>query len=495
MAKLVFESQPSFRLLTKGQIEMIHEKALYILQTTGVKFGSAEALKILEDHGAHIDGAGQIAKFPRQMVMQAINTVPDSIQLYDREGNPAVKLGGNKAHFAPGSAPMNLMESDGTTVRPAVAKDLVKISRLNDALDNIVMQSSAVVLNDVPKSIGDAYRLYLLLVNFPKPIVYGAFSVDGISYMRDMLAAVLGGREVLREKPLAVFDVCPSLPLKWTPISAQNIIDCAGFGLPLEIVSVQMSGAASPATHAGSVLLHTAETLSGLVLAQCVSPGTPVIYGGAQMHFDMRQSTTSLNSIETTMISTAYAQMGKYYGLPTHTYADLSDSKTLDTQTGLESGMSALGASLAGINVISGVGVTEFCKTFSLEKLVIDNEICGMALRMERGIDCSEESLAMDLICELCLGGDFLSAEHTFRWFKKETYFPSPVINRSSRHNWQEKGSMTSFTQAHEQVKFILKNHQPREMPTKRRKNLDMVTGKIMEDLNIRELPYGPDKS
>lgn len=492
MVKFTFESQPGLRLLSNEQIETIHEKALYILETAGVKFDSEEALKILQDNGAVVDFEKQIAKLPSEMVIDAIKKAPGSIQLYDRDGEPAALLSGNNVHFDPGSAAIKFMESDGCTVRKSESKDLVKISKVTDALDNLALQSSSVTLYDVPKVIGDSYRLYLLLKNSPKAIITGAFSVHGITHMRDMLAAVVGGYEELKEKPRAVFDICPSPPLKWTHISSQNIIDCARYGLPLETVSMPMPGAASPATISGSVLLHTAETLSGIVLAQCVNPGAPVVYGGAPVHFDMRFGTTPPSAIEATMIGAAYAQMGKYYGLPTHTYAGLSDSKLVDTQAGLETAMSGIVAQLAGINMISGAGIIDFIGCMSLEKLVIDNEICGMALRLAKGIDCSDEALAVDLICQLGPGGDYLTTQHTFDWFKKEPYIPSQVIDRRDRNNWEAEGAKSAFQRAQEKVKDILENHRPRPLDTEREKDLERVTSRIMEELNITSLPFGP---
>ncbi|MEL7565440.1 MAG: trimethylamine methyltransferase family protein [Dehalobacterium sp.] len=492
MAKFSFDRQAKYRLLSEEDIKKIHEKALLILESTGVKFDSEEALRILKDHGAIVDFDKQIAKITGHMVLDSIKRTPESITLYDREGNPAVCLDGNSPHFAPGSAPINFMESDGVTVRPALAKDLQNISRINDALNNIKLQSTSVNLYDVPKVIGDSYRLYLLLKNSSKPAVSGAFSVHGIADMRDMLAAVVGGEDALREKPRAIFDICPSPPLKWTHISCQNIIDCARFGLPIETISVPMPGAASPATLAGSLLLHTVETLSGIVLAQCVSPGTPMVYGGAPMYFDMRFSTTSLNAMEAELISAAYAQMAKFYGMPCHTYAALSDSKLVDVQAGLETGMSGLMALQAGINVISGTGVIDFCNTFSIEKLVIDNEICGMALRVAEGINCSEEALAVDLINELGPGGDFLSTEHTFKWFKKEPYMPSGIIDRRNRTNWEELGAEDTFRRAQAKVREIAEGHKPGELEREEAKALDLVTKGIMEKLNVQDLPLGP---
>jgi trimethylamine--corrinoid protein Co-methyltransferase len=492
MAKFSFQRQAKYRLLSEDEIKTIHEKALIIIENTGVKFDSEEALKILHDHECKVDFEKQVAKIPGELVLDSINSVPEAIQLYDREGNPSVLLDGNSSHFAPGSAPINFMESDGVTVRVAEARDLKNISHVNDALPNITLQSTAVNLHDIPKLIGDSFRLYILLQTSPKPAVSGAFSVHGIADMRDMLAAVSGGEDALREKPRVLFDICPSPPLKWTHISCQNIIDCARFGLPIETISVPMPGAASPATLAGSLLLHTVETLSGIVLAQCVSSGTPMVYGGAPMYFDMRFSTTSLNAMEAELISAAYAQMAKFYGIPCHTYAALSDAKLVDVQAGLETGMSALMALQAGINVISGAGVIDFCNTFSIEKLVIDNDVCGMALRVAKGINCSEEALAADLISALGPGGDYLSTEHTLEWFKKEPYMPSPVIDRRNRTNWEELGAKDTFIRAQEKVNEIITGHRPLELDQERRQALDHVTKKIMARLNIRELPLGP---
>lgn len=253
-----------------------------------------------------------------------------------------------------------------------------------------------------------------------------------------------------------------------------------------------MPGAATPATLAGSIVVHTAETLSGVVLAQVINPGTPVIYGGAPVHFDMRTGTTPLSAIEATMIAAAYAQMGKYYGMPTHTYACLSDSMIIDTQAGLETSMSGIVAQLAGINVISGVGGLEFVSTVSLEKLVIDNEICGMALRLDRGIETSEETLAVELIRELGPGGDYLSTDHTFSWFKKEPYIPSSIIERRDRKNWEADGAKSAFEKAQDKVKDILANHRPAPLDKERADELDRVTLKIMKELGIDSLPLGP---
>ncbi len=493
MERYAYHNQPKLRLISDQQIRVVHEKALHILEHTGVKFESGEALKILKDHGAKIDFEQHIAKITPEMVDDAIKKTPAGFMLYNRAGEPAAELGGNKTYFDPGSSVIKFMESDGVTVRRTESGDLVQISRVNDALENISLQSTAVVCYDVPELIGDSYRLYLCLKNSPKAVITGAFSVEGVRHMREMLAAAVGGYEQLSEKPPAIFDICPSQPLKWTHISAENIIDCARYNLPQELISVPMPGAATPVTLAGSLIVHTAETLSGIVLAQCANPGAPVVYGGAPVQFDMRFSTTPMSAVEATMISAAYAQMGKYFNLPTHTYAALSDSKLVDMQAGAETAMSGTIALLAGINVISGAGALDFINTFSLEKLVIDNDICGMALRAQRGIEFTDETMAVDLIKEIGPGGTYLETGLTMKFFKSEPYMPSKVIDRQDRKNWEESGSSTIFERANKKVKDIQENHLPAPLDKERESELDEVVKAVMKELKITAwLPQGP---
>ena len=492
MEKYRFESQPRLRLLSEGDIKLIHEKALYILENTGVKFESKEALDILKEKGAIVDYDKKVAKINSQMVDDAVNNAPTGFKLFTREGELAADMSGNNVHFDPGSSLIKFMESDGKTIRSTQSEDLVRISRVNDALQNVHLQSTSVVCYDVPELIGDSYRLYLCLKNSPKAVITGAFTVPGVKHMRDMLAAVVGGEDELAAKPRAVFDICPSPPLKWTNISAQNIIDCARFGVPQELISLPMPGAATPITLAGSIVVHTAETLSGLVLAQSVNPGTIVVYGGAPVQFDMRYGTTPFSAIEATMISAAYAQMGKYFGMPTHTYAALSDSKVIDMQAGIETGISGVIAQLAGINMISGVGALDLVNTFSLEKLVIDHEVCGTVLRLQKGIDCSPDSLAIDVIDELGPGGVYLDHEHTLERLRTESFMPSTVFDRHDRGGWEAEGKKDTFARARERVKEIEETHKPEPLDDEGEAKLNQVVLEIMKELKVESLPQGP---
>jgi trimethylamine--corrinoid protein Co-methyltransferase len=200
-------------------------------------------------------------------------------------------------------------------------------------MSNIHFQSTAIISSDVPDMIADSYRLYHALLYSEKPIVTGTFRVEGFKPMKDMLVAVRGSENALAEKPLAIFDACPSPPLKWSNLTTQSLIDCARAGIPSELISMGMTGATSPVTIAGTLVQHVAENFCGIVICQLANKGAPVVFGGSPSSFDMRKGTTPMGAIETMMIDSAYTQIAKHLGLPSHVYLGLSDSKIIDRDT------------------------------------------------------------------------------------------------------------------------------------------------------------------
>lgn len=475
--KFTFENQSKLKILSDKEIQRIYEEALDILKTKGVHFHSKQAIEFLGDCGAEVDKETLIAKFPENMINDAIKSVPESFELYSYDKKP-LTIGGSESHFDPGSATVRMLDFDGS-IRKTVGEDLVKIARLTEKLDHIELLSTALTPDDMDVMMADSYRVYLLLKNTTKPFLAGAFSAKGMDAIYSLLLAVAKSKEDLEKYPRSVIDICCTAPLKWTEISCQNIFDATKYKLPIETLSVPIISAAAPATLAGCVLLHTVESLSGITFVQNLNKGNKMVYGGAPMYFDMRHNTTSLNSIEANLISGAYAQMGKYFGIPTHTYSCLSDSKLVDAQAGLESALSGAIASLSGINIISGPGTMEFCNVFSLEKLVIDNDICGMLKRLEKGILVNEDTLAKETILEMGHDGEYLSCDHTLEWYKKEPFYPSKAIDRSMLHTWQAGGSKDTYQNAGDLVKNILSEDWKPILTKTETENLEKVWSQI----------------
>jgi trimethylamine--corrinoid protein Co-methyltransferase len=345
------------------------------------------------------------------------------------------------------------------------------------------------VCSDVTEEIGDLYRLYLALNYMRKPVITGAFRKDTWWTMREMLLAVAGGEQNLAARPIAVFDVCPSPPLLWSDLTCQNMIDCARSGIPAELVSMPLSGATSPVTLAAAVVQHTAESMSGIVIHQLAKEGAPIIWGGSPAAFDMREGTTPMGAAETWLIDAAYVQVGKVLGLPTHAYMGMSDSKLVDAQCGLESMGGALVAALSGVNMISGAGMLDFETCLSFEKLVIDAEIIGLARRVIGGIQAREDPVALTIMRQMGHKSEYLTHPHTHRWFRKELYMPSEVIDRGSLDAWEKKGSKSTFDRAHDRVETLLKNYPGSPLSADLRKELRQIATQSARSFGMDELP------
>ncbi|TRO46525.1 hypothetical protein E2P65_05605 [Candidatus Bathyarchaeota archaeon] len=452
-----------FRLLSKADRDAIHGASLDVLERTGVRVSNDSALEIFKEAGCTI--YENVVRMSPSLVTEAIKKAPESFHIYSRDGSRRHTVGGSEVIFNPGSSAIYFIDRETHEMRRANAADFRELVRLTDALEHIHAQSTAMVPADVPEIISDLFRLHIILLNSEKPIVTGAFTKEGLLDMAGMLEAVVGGPEELKERPRAIFDCCPSSPLMWSDVTCQNLIDCAERGIPAEIIPAPQMGATSPVTIAGTLVEANAEFLSGAVISQLVEPGAPIVYGGSPSAFDMRYTTARLGAIEAVMAACAFAEMGKHYRVPTHGYLGLSDSKAVDGQSSFESGAGILLAALAGVNVVSGPGMQASENCQSLEKLVLDNEYCGAAYRLIRGIDVDDVTLATEVITKVGPGGHFLAERHTRENLRKERFFPSDVLDRLSPDAWGRAGSLDSTHRAREKATKILEEHEPAPLP------------------------------
>jgi trimethylamine--corrinoid protein Co-methyltransferase len=455
--------RPKIEFLTYDLIARILDEAFQLMQKPGIKVQSSTARVLLINAGATAEG--DVLKIPEKIVRKALDTVPAEFHLYDRSGNPRVHYGGDTVQFDPGSSGVHILDPETLEHKPSFTPDLVRLVKVAEMLPQYDAQSTAVVCNEVPKEIGDLYRLYIVLLYSKKPIVTGSFSLQTLGTMIDMLAIFSGSRQALADKPQAVFDVCPSPPLIWSDFGGGNLIELARENVPAELISMPLAGAAAPVTLLGSVVQHAAESLSGIAIHQLANPGAPIVWGGAPAIFDMRRGTTPMGAIETAMIDAAYAQVGKSLNLPTHAYLGASDTKIVDAQAGMESGISALVGALAGINMISGAGMLDFLACQSPEKLVVDAEGIAMAQRLLAGIEVRTETLATAMFEGINFKGDFLKQKITRDLFSKEQNLPSAVIDRDSNRGWQASGSLDTFARAKIRTHELLAAYQRPDYP------------------------------
>jgi trimethylamine--corrinoid protein Co-methyltransferase len=480
------------RILEKETIDQIIDEALGVLQDPGVRIHNAEALELLAEAKARVDREAQVAKIPEKLVRWALDRAPSDFDLYTLTGKPACHYGGDAVQFDPGSTALTVLDSENEEQRPPVTSDFVTFVKLVEVLPQLDAQSTAMICSDVPEEIGDLYRLYLALNYMCKPIVTGAFGKDTWWIMKEMLEVAVGGSEELASKPVAIFDVCPSPPLLWSDLTCQNLIDCARTGIPSELVSMPLAGAVAPVTLAGAVVQHTAECMSGVLISQLAQEGAPIVWGGSPAAFDMREGTPPMGDVGTWLIDCAYAEVGKALGMPTHAYLGMSDAKVVDAQCGLESAGGTIMAALAGINMVSGAGMLDFESCQSLEKLVIDAEIIGMTKRLVTGIEIREKPIALSLIREMGHRGEYLGHPHTMRWFQKELYFPSQILDRGSLDSWKSKGGKTAFERARDEVKSLVGEYEPSGLAPEVRDELRRIAERAADKYGMDKLPALP---
>ncbi|HSC29707.1 MAG TPA: trimethylamine methyltransferase family protein [Vicinamibacterales bacterium] len=451
--------RPRLSILEHDTVEKVVDQALSVLERIGVLVENPHAFDRLIDAGLTGDRDTHRITFPRGVTEAALAAAPSSITLYDRGGAPAATLEGDRVHFVPASSALRILDRRTQEIREGGSKDFVEYVRIAHGLKNIDYLSTAFIPRDVPQDIADAWRLYMVLSFSTRPVVSGAFTHFGVPRMGQIMSFFREGREDLAARPMGIFTCCPNTPLRWGEDPISNIIDCAEWGIPIEVVPVLLLGMISPTTPIGALVLHTAEVVSGLVIAQRVRPGAPVIFGGAPASFHMRLMTNPMTAVEALQVYCGYAQVAKHLKLPSQAYMALSDSKFNDPQAGFESGTGAFLAALAGINSVSGPGMLDYVNCFSLEKLAFDDELVAHAKRFIRPVEVRDDFPALPLMEELVRDKHLMMSEHTLEHWPEELYLPGPMIDRTNWDQWKGQGSKTFRDRARDVLEECLENY------------------------------------
>jgi trimethylamine---corrinoid protein Co-methyltransferase len=468
--------RPKIQVLTDDYKKQILKEAKEILSRKGIFMENKDAIEFFENAG--ITHQDQRYFIPPDIIDKALQTVPSEFTLFDREGKEHTTVGKDTTNFDPGSAAIYILDECSGNIRAAQSKDFSRFSKIVDQLKNINVQSTALVYQDVKTSAQDWHRLYLALLHGNKPVVTGTFRKESFSIMRELLLSCRSSEKDLADKPLAIFDACPSPPLMWSDLTTQSLVDAAKSMIPSEFVSMPLSGATAPITLIGSITQHCAECLAGVVIVQLANKGAPLVWGGSPAVFDMKFGTTPMGAIESMMINLGDVEMGKFLNLPTHAYMSLSDAKIPDAQAGFEAGMGAMLAGLAGINMVSGPGMLDFESTQSIEKLLIDNEIAGMVHRLTRGIEDYGSPFALDILEDFDEQNSLLAHPTTLKYFRKELFFPSPIVDRKSRDLWKSSGSLSSRKQAKILASKLVKKSPVQPISTELKQILEKIVNK-----------------
>jgi len=477
------------RLLSDDEIRKIHHGTLNILEEQGVKFLLPEARQIFADAGLEVSKEG-VVRFPSYVVEDAIKKAPSRFTRYPLHPSyPEVDMGSDSLYIMPGSTPRYILDLETGKQRLATKQDVANFAKLADALPHFHMGNGGLEASDLPKKVWHAFYFEMMTKNMRKPMPAG----DGLNKkisedLVHLVSAVLGGKEEVARKKTYAMTAPPISSLTWGK-NVTAFIAAAKAEIPVEIMPMPMAGSSHPVSLAGTLIQTNAEILSIVALTQFINPGTPVIYAPYPGIMDMRFANHVFGCPEAALIGATAAQLSRWYGIPNDIVTGTVDAKIPDGQAAYEKVMVTLLPALAGANSMTHFGgLIDFAGTQSLEQLVIDNEIAGNILRIIEGMDTSEDKLAIDVIKEVGVGGNFLSHPHTLKYFREE-HFQVDLADRNPRSVWERLGSKTLLEKARERVKKILSDYCPPPLDKDTQKELEKAVREIYEREGVAYTP------
>lgn len=403
-------------------LKQIHLASMRILEETGMKFHHPEVVELLKKNGVRLDG--QTAYFTREQVMEWIGKAPSAFTMYARNPKYDITVGGDNVECFPAYGSPLIQELDGSK-RPAQMEDYVQFLKLYQQCSHFNANGGMIVQPaDMAGHYGIGALLYATLLHSDKCIVTGAGKADEVEALMDMLGIVFG-KDDLVNKPRATTIVNTNTPLQLDRTMLETLLVFTKYSQPAVIAACAMAGTTAPITLAGTMALHNAEVLAGIVAAQMMNPGTPVVYGTQTTTADMKTGSIASGSPEGALCYQYGARLAKAYGLPCRGGGAVTDAKSLSIQAGYESMLTLLADHGAKTNIIiHAAGIVDSYGCVSYEKMIADFEIIGMVRRYLKGIEVNAETLAISVINNVGIAGHFLAQDHTMRHCRKEPFLP-----------------------------------------------------------------------
>ncbi len=449
--------------LSDADKKAIYEAALEIMATVGQRVHHPEALELLRAAGAEIVEP-DLVKVPRELVEKARSTAPPVIEVFDRDGEPAMSLGRYSSYFGNGSAVTSVYDVETGEHRPTVLADGVMAARLCDALPNIdfVMAHAHPGEGDPHVALLESFRA--MVANTTKPLVVVAENAGDLTVMADIAALVRGGDDELAAKPYFTLYGEPTSALRHPVEALDKLLLCADRGIPCVYSTSPLAGGTAPITVAGHVAQGAAESLLGLVVHQLHRPGAPFIFGIGPAVLDMGTMQSAYNAPEYLMGYVCAVEMARWLDLPNWGYAGTTDAQVIDAQAGMEAAELTFLSLAIGSNLNHDIGYLDYGMTGSLELIVIVDEYLSLNRKLFAGVEVTPETLAVDVVRDVGPGGDFLAHRHTARNVRKAQWRPT-IINRQGHVRWEEEGGLDLAEKARRKALRLLETHRPAPLP------------------------------
>jgi len=468
-------SKPRISFLSESEIEAIHDASLRVLEKTGIKVLSKPALDILKKAGAKVDYETNHATLHRNLVEEALKMAPKTIKYCARNPRYDVVLNRQESHFCATGGPPFMVDWETGKRRYSTSEDIAQCATIADYLDHVDLIWPLGAGNDVPAPMRYIVDMYTSLRNCEKHFEGDATTGKEAQYQIEIAAAIVGGREELKERPIFSHVICTLPPLCYDKGMTEASIELARAGIPVVVMPMPTAGGTGPATLAGTMVVNNAEFLGGLVIQEFASPGAPVVYAAAVGTIDFKTG-SNMPSPESGLMHLALSQVAHYYDLPSEIgVTGGTTSKVLDTQAGYERARTILTNLSTTPDIALGLGGLEGARMTSAEALVIDNEIIDYALRFVEGFEVNDDTLAVDIIDKVGPGGIYLGEKHTVQHFRER--WMSRLSDISSYETWEKQGSRSIDEVAREKVREILATHKVTPLP----EDVEKEIGRILK--------------
>jgi trimethylamine--corrinoid protein Co-methyltransferase len=442
--------------LSPADIAHIHDTSMKLLANVGVRFPHAEAIDVFKQHGVKTDNS--TVYLNEKQVMEAVDAVPKQFTFHARNPERNATVGDGELVFAPAYGAPFLMDYEMGKRVPTI-EDYHNLARLAHALPNQDLIGYLMVEpGDIPAQTAYLHMLHANMTHSDKPFIGSVSGTVGARHTMEMASILFG--ENVSDRPVTIGVISSLSPLSYSREMCGALMEYARWRQPVLIAAAAMAGSTAPITLAGMVAMQNAELLAGVTLSQLISPGTPVIYGSTSTNTDMKTGALAIGSPENSLVVTAVAQIARYYGLPSRGGGALTDSHTPDARAGFESMQNLLAAVISGVDfVLHAAGILSSFLAFSYEKFVLDDEMCGMVRRFQRGISVTPETLAYNVIAEVGPGGNYLMESHTLKRCRSEFWQPT-IGDRIGMEKWISAGTPDEAARARKRWQKLLAEHQ-----------------------------------
>jgi trimethylamine--corrinoid protein Co-methyltransferase len=435
------------RVFSDDQVAAIHDAALTLLETQGMKVLSENGRRRYAEGGAQVDAATSMVRIDRGLVEQAIASAPKQITLHSVEPGHHVPLSDGHVAFAPTSGPPNIMDTERGR-RAGTLEDFTNMVKLCQSFEVIHVLGGTAEPQDISPRVRHLEMTRAQLLYADKiPFIFSRGSAQVADNLELIRIAHGITTEQFHSRPCTYTIINTNSPLQLDVPMADGIIDFATAGQVLIITPFTLAGAMAPVTIAGALTLAHAEALAGLTLAQIVRPGAPVVYGSFTSNVDMKSGSPAFGTPEYVKAAFGAGQLARHLGLPWRS-SNATASNTPDAQAAYEAQMSLWGALFGGCNfILHAAGWLESGLTTSYEKFILDIEQLQMFAEVFQPVGATAADLALEAVAEVGPGGHFFGCAHTMERYRSAFYAPL-VSDWRNYGQWSDDGAKTATQRA-----------------------------------------------